>query len=276
MSSFELRMALLVVVLCLLLPSCDDGDSTGKVVSYEYVGGRMYKNGERRVFTHYMSRDRREGDFLGTTIETVVGDTVLDGKECKLLLRQFSPVKNESGDVSRNSFATPTNLSSYAIIYEELINPMIITENMAVSEDGARIFEYIDGRFILKYDFSLKRGDCLNVYNIKTRAYEWSPISMKNLEVLNVIDTPFTGLSWRVTFDGTDCVWVEGVGASYGDGLIYNPDETGYIFLDSVIAPDGTVRFDYRMFEIKADFYAVGRPWSIVLIYDNDGWRALK
>lgn len=276
MSRFELQMSFLAIVLCVLLTSCDDGDSTGKVVSYEYVGSRMYRNGERRVFSHYTSCERREEDISGITIETVVGDTVVEGKECKLLLRQFSPHKHESTDVSHCSVEAENNQSSYAVVYEELINPMTITEDVTVSEDGAKIFEYIDGRFILKYDFSLKSGECLNVYNSKTRAYEWSSISMKYLEVLNAINTPPSGLSWRVTFDGTDCVWVEGIGASYGHGLIYNPDETDCMFLDSVIAPDGTVRFDYKMFDLRADFTAAGRPWSIVLIYDKNGWRELR
>lgn len=160
-----------------------------------------------------------------------------------------------------------------AVVYEELINPVTFEEK-AFSQYGAKIYEYIDDEFILKYDFTKRSGDEITRYNVKTKQYEKTGVKMKLIEGFNwEIGDWSVEPTWRVAFDGSDCVWIESAGASYGDGMIYNPDDTGYKMLDSVVSVDGTTLFDYTSLEDKAIITATERPFSATFIRDNNGWQ---
>lgn len=263
--SIKSVMKTMMFVFCIsMLSSCsDDDDVVGMVVLYEYHGNTLYKTGDKKLYTHYKTLDRNADDRLGSTVETVEGDTVVDGKMCKVLKREFTPA---DGGMT---------VSSRAVVYEELINPVTF-ENKSFSQDGAKVYEYIDNQFILKYDFTLRSGDEITRYNVKTKQYEKTGMKMKLIEGFNWEIGDWSGApTWRVTFDGSDCVWVESAGASYGDGMIYNPDEVGYKMLDSVVGADGTILFDYTSLKDKAIIKGTERPFGATFINDNGGWHLL-
>lgn len=246
------------------LNSCDDDVCTGVVINYLYFKDEMYKVGEKRIFSHYAGKNRVDNSLIGTTVEYVAGDTVIEGKTCKIIKSEFS---------SSDSKMKTEELS---FIYEELVydDEWEVPDDYPYSTHGAKVYEYLDGQFVLKYDFTMKSGDGFKFYDKKAKAYIASPNKMKKLEAIRDNPKMFTELhKWRVTFEGTDCVWVECAGANYGDGMIINPDEKGYKFLDSIIGVDGQPRFKYTVFGYKTFFDEESRPCSRVVILDDKGWH---
>ncbi len=236
-------------IICTVIYSCEtEAAIPPDILCYAYRGN-TYQKGMVRTFTHYSKKHLNEdGVILGRMVETVVKDTIVEGQNCQLLKQEYY----DSGSSDYSLASSPATIN-YSIVFETCKDALDV--NPAISFDGGKIYEYIDGDFILKYDFTLKRGDKFRLYNEKTHQYEDAEMTMANLEALVDFGAPL----WRVTFTDNDCVWIEGIGANYGGGMIFNPDEKGYMCLDSLIYPHGEI-VDYSIFDLLPLDVFEGRP----------------
>lgn len=239
----------MIGIICTVISSCESEDAIPPdILCYEYRGN-TYQIGTVRTFTHYSKKDLNDdGVILGKMIETVVKDTILEGRKCQLLKQEIFDL----GSSDYSLISSPSAIN-YPIVYEEFKDALDV--NPAISFDGGKIYEYIDGDFILKYDFTLKRGDKFRLYNVKTHQFENVEMTMAHLEALDDFCAPF----WRVTFIDSDCIWIEGIGANYGSGMIYDPDEKGYMCFDSLIYSDGET-INQSIFDMSPLAVFDGRP----------------